>query len=271
MAISHCVPNIEPIHSLLHFFLNAILLQSVPSPAFTPSDTGLPITAGCPIGPKDFRSAPRLCTDIRHDSASCAAGVPRNAVGFEAAITTCEEKGEWEQALVLLNEMRGMGVTPSTNSFNSAISACAKGGQSKSILSLLAEMREVGMTPDTTSSIAEILACEKILACENDGQWQKATQLLAKMMNAGVPPNLMAFNAAIGACKKGGQWRLALSLLRDMKVAGFMPDKNSFIKAVQACDLAAQPTLALDTFAMGLAEVGPDSDLFDAAFDAVGL
>ena len=40
-------------------------------------------------------------------------------------------------------------------------------------------------------------------------------------MQAGVPPNTVAFNAALSACSRCAEWRQALALLRQMQT---LPD-----------------------------------------------
>ena len=57
------------------------------------------------------------------------AGVTRDVISYNAAISACEKGGQWQQALSLLSEMQDAGVTRNVISYNAAISACEKGGQ----------------------------------------------------------------------------------------------------------------------------------------------
>ena len=68
------------------------------------------------------------------------AGVTRNVISFNAAISACEKGGQWQRALSLLDDMCKAGVTMNVISFSAAISACEKGGQWQRALCLLEDM-----------------------------------------------------------------------------------------------------------------------------------
>lgn len=83
-----------------------------------------------------------------------AEGVAPDVFTFTTAITACGKAGQWERALVLLEEMGGGGggddglrrrrtgvpIAPDVASINAAISACARAGQWESALGLLGRM-----------------------------------------------------------------------------------------------------------------------------------
>jgi len=51
------------------------------------------------------------------------------SITYAAAISACEKSGEWERAMVLLNETFSMALQTNVVVFNATISACEKGGQ----------------------------------------------------------------------------------------------------------------------------------------------
>lgn len=54
----------------------------------------------------------------------------------------------WKPALELLQEIRSVGLRPSTQTYNRAISACVKAGQFNQAMSLLQEMEDYGVSAD---------------------------------------------------------------------------------------------------------------------------
>ena len=66
-----------------------------------------------------------LLREMRHDR------VAPSTLTFNAAISSCEKRTQWQQALELLSEMWHDRVAPDTIDFNAAITACDKGMQWK--------------------------------------------------------------------------------------------------------------------------------------------
>ena len=130
---------------------------------------------------------------------------------FSAAISACEKGGQWERALLLLDEMRRCGVKQDIFGFSAAISACAKGGQWERALSLLNEMRESGVEPNEFSYSSAIQACARA------GQADVAMRLFEALEVAeAVNAEVVTFNAILDAvCEQRSNatmlWKLACS------------------------------------------------------------
>jgi len=77
------------------------------------------------------------------------AGVALEPRSLNEGIWACEDRGLWQVALGLLNELRtGENVTADAFSYNAAISACEKAGELEQVEPLLDEMHETYTRPD---------------------------------------------------------------------------------------------------------------------------
>ena len=100
-------------------------------------------------------------------------------------------------ALILLNNVINVGITPDTITYSAAISACEKAGGidgMNNTLKLLQEMKEEGITPDTISYSAAISACEKAGGTES---MKNALTLLQEMKDLGMLNNELEDAAAL--------------------------------------------------------------------------
>lgn len=80
--------------------------------------------------------------------------------------------GNWQRALLLLEEMSSREFTPNTVVYGSAIHACVVGGEPRRALALLDEMVNRGVVPDAAAFTAGMRAA--------DG-WASALRLLEAM------------------------------------------------------------------------------------------
>ncbi|CAK0816042.1 unnamed protein product, partial [Prorocentrum cordatum] len=62
------------------------------------------------------------------------------------------DDGQWQQALLLLRELRDTRLEPDAISISAAIRACETAGQSQQALSLLRELPAWRLEPDATSA-----------------------------------------------------------------------------------------------------------------------
>ena len=66
-------------------------------------------------------------------------------------MTACGSSGNWEDAVSLVREMRGKGVSPNFISYSVAVSACSKAGQHEPALELMREMKAAGIRANTVT------------------------------------------------------------------------------------------------------------------------
>eukprot|EP00439_Symbiodinium_sp_Y106_P068992 s4371_g11.t2 len=199
----------------------------------------------------------------------CVRDLERNmtaqTVDYSMAISVCEKCEQWEQALLLLQEILGLGLRSrdeaAVASISACISACARSGQWEWAIRLLEEAKSVQMADIITWNSA-ISACEKggemwqahrLLheATEKDLQvnaitynaaitscwdrWQEAEVLMSEMQDLSILPNTITYNAVIAAHEKGGQWQRAQLWLQTMKVARLQTDIISYNSVISSC------------------------------------
>ncbi|CAK0863572.1 unnamed protein product [Prorocentrum cordatum] len=70
-------------------------------------------------------------------------------ISCNAGISACDRGGQWQQACLLIGEMRQARMAPDVISYSAGISACARGGQWQQALSLLSEMRQAKVEPNS--------------------------------------------------------------------------------------------------------------------------
>eukprot|EP00435_Cladocopium_sp_Y103_P005900 s857_g1.t3 len=185
---------------------------------------------------------------------------------FNAVISACEKKGQWQWALHLLQQIRGNPkLRASVVSFNAAISACEKGGAWECSLELLKEITVETLLPDITSFNGAISAAASgrraemvpdlvtfgaaVAASEAanleffgtlrllSSTWPMAILLLDQMASSAVEATLISFNAAMSACAQCFNWCAALQLFANITAPGLglRADVFSLNAAVMAC------------------------------------
>jgi pentatricopeptide repeat protein len=165
-------------------------------------------------------------------------------------LTVCGRHKQWQLALSLLQQMRGLepgpgaGVPPSAVSYSIVIKAAGLAGQVSSALEVLQSMREDGkVVLDAVAYNAAITACR----CEPQQHLPDALSFFQEARDKGHA-DVALYNALLGVYKAGGLWEPASQLLGDM-LAGAkgapQPDAMSFTSAIAACGAAQQPDAAL--------------------------
>ena len=89
------------------------------------------------------------------------AKVKHDTISYNAAISGCENRGQWNAASLLLEAMPRAEVLPNVISYTATISACEKASQWEAALAFFGAMAAAGVQLDTTSYNAAITACEK--------------------------------------------------------------------------------------------------------------
>ena len=70
-------------------------------------------------------------------------GVEPDVISYNATISACEKGMQWEKALALFYEMKGVGLVPTVISYNSVISALGKGRQWEKALEIFDKALEL--------------------------------------------------------------------------------------------------------------------------------
>ena len=99
--------------------------------------------------------------------------VERNTITYSAAVSAavsaCENGGQWLRAMELMDEMAQGRAERDTTTYSAAVSACEKGGQGLWAMELMDEMAQGRVERNTVS------------ACEKGGQWLGAMLLMEEM------------------------------------------------------------------------------------------
>eukprot|EP00439_Symbiodinium_sp_Y106_P011841 s3248_g1.t2 len=154
---------------------------------------------------------------------------------------------QWQQALVLLDELRESGVQiDGVTSTATMLSSYALGGLWEEALKLFHEMRQ-------SSPPIDIVSCTATLnACAARRQGQAALEVYRSMLQGGRVGvaagvlrivNVETIAVVIDACQNAGQWQEALHLYDVMQRQG----QNSLAAAravLRACDDGHQPEKA---------------------------
>ena len=182
-------------------------------------------------------------------------GLTPNTVHYNAAINACGRGGKWSVALKLLDElnssgplraneytftttiaalhsappavgaanalrmleqMRALGLQPSTAAHNAAIRVLGAAGQSARAIDLLSEMRQRQEPPPDT-----ITYNAAISALSEGGEWALALRLLDEAeATPGALPDVVTYTSCMTVLRSGGQWEKALIMMSRMRAAG---------------------------------------------------
>lgn len=103
----------------------------------------------------------------------------QNVISFNAAISSCQRSGRWNEAIGLLQRMlchkSAMSFQPDLVSFNSTMASFQLNGEWRQSLGMLDLMGREKLQPDVVSFSIAITSCEK------GGQWQHALTLFDEM------------------------------------------------------------------------------------------
>eukprot|EP00973_Karenia_brevis_P040445 5590292-Karenia_brevis.AAC.1 len=138
-----------------------------------------------------------------------------DVISFKAAISVCEQGGEWQRLAVI-----NCGSSLDVISFKAAISACKQGGACCSVHEIIRSHIRLwqGWAVTTCGTTLGPLLDEmpRCLAWSASTQpSQRANQvgsghvfnIFEPLISCGSSLDVIIFNAAISACKQGGQWQ----------------------------------------------------------------
>lgn len=177
-------------------------------------------------------------------------GVNPDAFTFSIAIAACGRAGQWQRALLLLDEMgrEKEPLAPNVVAVNAAMAACARAGECDRALDLLRRMisahRDGARTPDQSTGDPSDTIRGK---CSENGIRDLQTE---DGGDRGWPrPDAVSFNTAMQACAKAGRWRDGATFLRRMRDVGVRPDVRSYGATFACLRAGGQWTQALELLA----------------------
>lgn len=131
----------------------------------------------------------------------------KDVLGFNAAMSSCEQSGHWWHAMALFTSLCSSGsLRPSLVSQNAALSACKQGSQWQRAVQLLRRCRTARSLHDSFSYNSCISACGVA--------WAEALKCLSSMACC-IRPDLVAYNAASHATGLAHAWEQSLQLFHE--------------------------------------------------------
>ncbi|CAJ1334382.1 unnamed protein product, partial [Effrenium voratum] len=153
-------------------------------------------------------------------------------VAYNATISACSRSGLWQEAVGLLEELRGSSKADVV-SFTGACGALQRSSHWQEALSLGEAMRRE--TPPNIFSFGALLA-----ACEKGERWREALAMMEEMQSQTVQVNTVAMNSAIGACGKGQRWEAAFHLFAHGQKSGMKTTDVTFGALMTALERGGQ-------------------------------
>ncbi|CAK9018568.1 unnamed protein product [Durusdinium trenchii] len=184
-----------------------------------------------------------------------------DVVRCNAAIGSCSRSSEWNTALQMFAQMKGL-----TNVVSkiSALLACGHGGHWQGALWLLFGDR---LNEVAEASTAFFTAAN---ACADAGEWQRALEVVNAMLSQGPSArSTETMNVAMSACEKATQWERTLELLQCLCEVALSPSQTSVNVVLSACDKAGKWQQALVLLSM-LDSRGGDHPLSGLQMNVVG-
>ncbi|GMH32681.1 hypothetical protein BSKO_00515 [Bryopsis sp. KO-2023] len=145
---------------------------------------------------------------------------------FQLLFGLCAQKGAFEKALELKDDMEKAGISLSVNLMNALLMCCASVGNLDKGKELIAEARELGITPDVASFSILIGSC-----CHKNVEkgWRQALDLFVQMQRRGVAPNTVLYNALLKVSIEEGKVKSTMEMLAHMRRhSKCAPDKSTF-------------------------------------------
>ena len=185
---------------------------------------------------------------------------------YNAAIRVCAEACDLKRALLLMEDLRTQGLTPTVVTFGTLMTAAERAESIEGTNTVFRSMRDLEMEPN------EIIYGAAISCCRKAGHAERACRLLRKMIKEGLQPNSATFNTAIMAQVE--DYPIAKSLDRAILIyrimacnseKGARPNRQTYNLLIRALALAPRPTEAHSLLRkMKFAGYVPDVDLYAA-------
>uniref|UniRef100_J3NE62 Smr domain-containing protein n=2 Tax=Oryza brachyantha TaxID=4533 RepID=J3NE62_ORYBR len=151
--------------------------------------------------------------------AGVAGGYGNTVFAHSALISAYARSGLANEAMGVLELMKGAGLRPTTVSYNAVIDACGKGGVDlRFTLGYFRQMLKDGLCPDR-KTFNSLLA-----ACSRAGHLEDARAVFDEMIHLGIGRDIYTYNTFIDAICKCGNMELAMQVLLDMEAKGVKPN-----------------------------------------------
>ncbi|CAE7512885.1 unnamed protein product [Symbiodinium natans] len=155
--------------------------------------------------------------------------IPRaDTVALNAALAACEQGGQWQVALLMLQSASQLVPPLDLVSFNSALSACAAASAWEWALRLFEEVHEASLEKDAITYSAALTAHA------GASFWQEALALFEELCLQNRADSGAAA-AAIAACGTAAQWAAALGMLEAEVSGDAHEDANVLRVTCMAC------------------------------------
>jgi len=153
----------------------------------------------------------------------------------EAELEECAERGTWDEALALLEELDSRGLQQTSRAWNFAASAIAMQGPWEQAVALLAKMQtDPRVRPNHETYRAVLEACEQDAMATH----HQVDKLLMSLKSEGLMPMLTHYVQAISTLAKAGQLEQAIRLYQEASSFGLF---NVWVDRGRSMDMRELP------------------------------
>eukprot|EP00434_Breviolum_minutum_P001247 symbB.v1.2.001093.t1/scaffold33.1/size517934/45 len=149
-------------------------------------------------------------------------------VTFNSTMPSMADECRWMEAIALLQDVKMKQIRQTTITFNTTVNTGERAGHWQEVLLLFQSAVAKALQSDAFSASSLLNAYTKTV------QWQEALQVSQEFHDKS--PDLVIFNGLISACGKSSQWQLALELLFEVLLMSFQPDIITYGAAISACE-----------------------------------
>ena len=140
---------------------------------------------------------------------------------FNNEISRLGKDGQWQEALLMLEEMEKAGFKATVVSYNAAMSALNKNGQSEQALDLFDRVFAGAHSDGQAKMKADSFSYATALsACVQMRRWQRVFALFERMEDAGIKANAYHYSSLMTACERSEQPARAQEVFEQMQERG---------------------------------------------------
>ncbi|KAF3436559.1 hypothetical protein FNV43_RR23651 [Rhamnella rubrinervis] len=178
---------------------------------------------------------------------------------YSAIISAYGRSGYCEEAIGVLESMKGSGLKPNLVTYNAVIDACGKGGvKFNRVVEIFDEMLRNGVQPD------RITYNSLLAVCSRGGLWEAAQNLFSEMVDREIDQDIYTYNTLLDAICKGGQMDLAYQIMSKMPSKNIFPNVVTYSTMIDGYAKADRLEDALNLFnEMKFLAIGLDRVLYN--------